>query len=108
MMIDINKRISFIVLILMSIGTILNKYFITDLDSQWLVAMLLLSSYLVLFSYSMWRKNKSKINLIVFIIFSTEFIGVVCGYNVYTHYFPELIIALCFLGLYYKAKKIKQ
>lgn len=104
-MTGINKHLSTIVLTAIAVGTILNKYVIIDSSLQWFLSMLLLSIYLVIYSYSHWKRNKKIINLVVLIIFISEMLGVLMGFNLSTNFFPELIISLCVIGLITKLKK---
>lgn len=99
------KNKSIIIVLIVLTSTILNKYFIHDPQRQWLLAMVTLSG--VIFTYSLfeWLQTKSKGALILALIFASETIAVICGWDLKTQYYTEFLLILLISALYYTFKK---
>ena len=101
------NNIQLLILVPMLIGTVLNRYVITDRVHQWFIVMLLLAFYLVVFARKEWKRSKSKTNLVIMLIFGSELIAVLMGFNLSTQYYSEFIIVLSAIGLYTYLKNLK-
>ena len=62
--------------------------------------MMALPLYVLIFAAFDYYETKNKTSLIIAIIFFSEFVAVIFGFNLKTNYYTEFIILLLFLGIY--------
>jgi hypothetical protein len=89
----------------MLVLTVSAKYSDSDYLIKWTMIQIMTS--LMLFGYSLYfyLKSRSYTTLIISVIFLGEMVGVLMGYNLSTHFFPELMLGLMFLGVLTFMKK---
>ena len=90
----------------MLVTTVLNAYVISDDFTQWYLAMMALPLYVLIFAAFDYYETKNKTALIVAIIFFSEFIAVIFGFNLKTDYYTEFVILLLFFGIYSFLKNV--
>jgi hypothetical protein len=90
---------------MLGVVTALNKYFITDFEDKWFVAMLNMAAIPLLYSIGTFYRHRTPSNLVVAIIFAAELVAVIIGYNLNVTFYSEFIILLCVTGIIFIRKK---
>tara|TARA_R110000850_G_C9705800_1_gene440601 strand:- start:286 stop:609 length:324 start_codon:yes stop_codon:yes gene_type:complete len=98
------KHRSEIVLLVLIVSTILNK-FIIDESHHWFIAMLAISVNLFIYALSDYLSTKKKVPLVLSVLFTTEIIAVLFGWSLNTNYYTEFILLILLAGAYYIIKK---
>ena len=101
----INQHLSTVLLIVVLLVTICNKFLISDFLLQWKIIMITLAFCLTIFSISRYFNTRTKPDLILVIYFFTELVATIKGWNLSTEYYTEFILLLLFIGTYYLIKQ---
>ena len=88
------------------IATIVNKFGVSDPSKQWFYAMLAIAVNLFIYSFSDYIETKRKESIAIAGIFGLEIIAVLMGWSLETNYYTELILLLSLVGVYYIIKSV--
>ena len=101
----LKRNVSVLILSMLLVNTFINRYIITDFNTQWGIAMIQLAAIPLLYSINYYLTHRSIPNLIIIIIFASELIAVIVGFNLKTELYPEFIMLLAVIGIFYFRKK---
>ena len=88
------------------IATIVNKFGVSDPSKQWFYAMLAIAVNLFIYSFSDYIETKRKESIAIAGIFGLEIIAVLMGWSLETNYYTELILLLSLVGVYHIIKSV--
>ena len=95
-----------LILVVIFIATIVNKFGVSDPSRQWFYAMLAIAVNLFIYSFSDYIETKRKESIAIAGIFGLEIIAVLMGWSLETNYYTELILLLSLVGVYYIIKSV--
>ena len=90
-----------LILVVIFIATIVNKFGVSDPSRQWFYAMLAIAVNLFIYSFSDYIETKRKESIAIAGIFGLEIIAVLMGWSLETNYYTELILLLSLVGVYH-------